>query len=159
MTSRDRRKAELGQAEGGLQDEGVRREKFRPLGGEPLAQLEVARVEQRGAIAEPGDVEHGGAEDVARGQKTKLKALHQVRVTPGHRVEFAIAGHAVALLDQSAGDLGAERPAVPREMVAVGVGHEGALTRRRRIQPKIELRQVKTFGMADSDGGGHQVRK
>ena len=70
-------------------------------------------------------------------------------------MEFAFARHSIALLDQGACDLGAECPAMPRKVVAVGVGHEGALTRRRRIQPQVELRQVKTVGVADSDGMAH----
>ena len=69
-----RGEGEVRQAEGGFEDQQVGLLEDHGLGGAAFADLEIAGVEQGGAVGNAGHVEHRGAGDVAGGEEAQAVA-------------------------------------------------------------------------------------
>ncbi len=146
-----RREAIARQPEGGLHDQDIRGPQLSLLGGETFAQLEIAGVQQGGAVAFAGDVQHRRANHMAGRQQDELEISQIDRLAQSRQNEAPIPRRSRPLLHQQARQLRANRQLVPSDVVAVRMGHEGALDRERRVEPQAGLRQVNAAVVADGE--------
>ena len=79
----------MGLAERAFHDEGVGGEGSGGFGAEAGAEFEVAGVEEGSAVGEPGDVDHGAAEDVASGGEGEAVAGVFPWLVPWERDDIA----------------------------------------------------------------------
>ena len=128
----------------GLHDEAVGAGCSAGFGGEAGAEFEVAGVEEAavvGVLEEClcGTVDMTGGVEGDGGVGGELFG-----VAEGEDVFGALAGHAGA--HEAGGAGGAENLAVGREVVEVGVRHEGARRGVVGVEPPVELREVEAAG-------------
>ena len=144
------------EAEGGLHDEHIGARGGTRLGGEAGAELEVPRVEQR-AVLGALEQDLARAEDVAGGMQRGGDAEFQpVGTAERQGGLLAFARHPGVHQARSGG--GAENLAVPGDVVAMGVGNEGAGGAHLGVEPPADLRQPDPLAMMDLPSHGAERR-
>lgn len=132
---------EVGKAVCGFEDEGVCGDEHDGFGDARAAGFEIAGVEEGGVIADAGDVEHGGAEDMAGREQADAEAICGLRDLKWQRVESCF-GDAEARADDGGGGFGAECFFVSCEVIGVAVRDERPWFRVPRIEPEVAFGEV-----------------